>query len=192
MCHGRGQVMHAQGFFRVSTTCPQCHGAGETITDPCNDCEGQGLVNKTKKVAINIPAGVDTGARLRLRHEGEGGRRGGQAGDLYVVIHVEPHEFFYRDGANILYPLKLSITQAALGCKIEVPTVHGHKKISVPPGTQNGHVFTLKSEGIPHLRGHGRGDMHIEARIVIPTDLSRKQKELLKEFEKLTEDSKKK
>ena len=184
-CQGRGQVMHSQGFFRVSSTCPHCRGAGELITDPCNDCEGTGLVTKTKKVAINIPAGVDTGAKLRLKNEGEGGRRGGQTGDLYVVIHVEPHEHFLRDGIDIHYKLELDVIQAALGCKVEVPTIHGTKKLSIPKGTQTGHVFTLKSEGVTNLRGLGKGNMHIEARLKTPVDLSKRQKELLKEFEKL-------
>jgi molecular chaperone DnaJ len=184
-CQGHGQVMHAQGFFRVSSTCPHCRGAGEIITDPCNDCAGTGLVTKIKKVAINIPAGVDTGAKLRLKNEGEGGRRGGQTGDLYVVIHVEPHEYFLRDGIDIHYQLQLDVIQAALGCKVEVPTIHGKKMITIPKGTQTGQVFTLKSEGVPNLRGLGKGHMHIETKLKTPVDLSKRQKELLKEFEKL-------
>lgn len=191
-CHGRGQVMHSQGFFRVSTTCPHCKGAGEIITEPCTDCDGQGLVTKTKKVAINIPPGVDTGAKLRLQSEGEGGRKGGPAGDLYVVIHVEPHEYFVRNGDDIHYLLPLTIVQAALGCKIEVPTIHGSKKITIPKGTQTGQIFTIESEGVPSLRGRGRGDMHIQTKVEVPTDLSKKQKELLKEFEKLDTQKKKK
>ena len=191
-CNGHGQVMHAQGFFRVSTTCPHCKGQGEIITEPCNDCGGNGLVPKTKKVAITIPAGVDTGAKLRLKNEGEGGRRGGPSGDLYVVLHVEPHEYFYRDGLNIHYQLPLSITQASLGCKLEVPTIHGSKNITIPAGSQNSHVFILKSEGVPSLRGYGKGDMHIELKVEIPVELTKRQKELLKEFEKLEQEKKNK
>ena len=191
-CHGQGQVLHAQGFFRVSTTCPHCRGAGEIITDPCTDCDGRGLVAKTKKVSINIPAGVDSGAKLRLKNEGEGGRRGGPAGDLYVVLHVEPHELFFREGTDIHFQQTISITEAALGCKIEVPTIHGSKKITIPKGTQNGHVFTLESEGVPSLRGYGRGDMHIEIKVKVPTNLSKKQKRLLEEFAELERQKNKK
>lgn len=181
-CQGRGQVVHAQGLFRVQTTCPHCKGAGEVISEPCADCDGQGLVNKTKKVTLKIPAGVDTGARMRLRGEGEGGRKGGPPGDLYVVIHVEPHELFHREGNDIYCELPLTVVQAAMGCKIDVPTIHGPKKLSIPAGTQNRQLFTLPSEGAPSLRGNGRGDMIYEAKVIIPSKLTKRQKELLEEF----------
>lgn len=181
-CGGQGQVVHAQGFFRVQTTCPHCHGAGEMITDPCNDCNGNGLVNKTKKVSLKIPAGIDTGARMRLRGEGEGGRKGGQAGDLYVIMHVEPHEFFQRDGNDIHCRFPLTMVQAALGDTVEIPTIHGSHKLTIPAGTQSEQHFTLKGEGVPFLRGGGKGDMIVEIKVVIPKKLNKRQKELLSEF----------
>jgi len=181
-CHGRGQVIRSQGFFQVSSTCPQCHGAGQIISDPCHDCEGHGLVNKTKKVSIKIPAGVDTGARMRLRGEGEGGRRGGQSGDLYVVIHVQAHEFFLREGQTIFLRYPVPMVRAALGCEVDVPTVNGKSKLKIPAGTQSGERFTLKNEGVPSLRGKGRGDMLVEVQVQTPTKLTKKQKALLREF----------
>ena len=184
-CHGRGQVVRAQGFFRMSTTCPHCRGEGEIIKDPCADCDGNGLVKSKKKVALKIPAGVDTGAKMRLRSTGEGGRKGGPAGDLYVILHVEPHEFFLREGDLIYCQYPLNFDQAALGCSLEVPTIHGKKKLKIPKGTQTGQRFTLKNEGVQHLRGNVRGDMIVEATVVIPKKLTKKQKELLREFGEL-------
>ena len=184
-CNGRGQVVRAQGFFRMSTTCPECRGEGEKIKDPCADCEGAGLVKSKKKVALKIPAGVDTGAKMRLRGTGEGGRKGGPAGDLYVIIHVEPHEFFLREGDLIYCQYPLNFDQVALGCDLEVPTIHGEKKLKIPKGTQTGHRFTLKNEGVQHLRGNGRGDMIVEVKVVTPKKLNKKQRELLQEFGEL-------
>ncbi|MEW6501788.1 MAG: molecular chaperone DnaJ [Thermodesulfobacteriota bacterium] len=184
-CQGRGQVLHAQGPFRIQTNCPHCHGQGEIITDPCTDCNGQGLVPRKKKVSLKIPAGVDTGARMRLRGEGEGGRKGGHAGDLYVIIYVEAHEFFQREGDDILCAIPISFTQAALGCTLKVPTIHGSHDLAIPAGTQTGQLFTIKGEGVPHLRGQGRGNMLCEVQVRIPTKLNKKQKELLKEFDAL-------
>lgn len=181
-CNGRGQVMRSQGFFRLSTTCPQCQGAGEIITDPCQDCGGNGLVNKRKKVSLKIPAGVDTGARMRLQGEGQGGRKGGHAGDLYVILHVDPHELFERDGENIYYTLPISMVQAALGDKIDVPTIHGTKTISIAKGTQSSDTQTLKAEGVPSLRSRDRGDMKVIFKVVTPTNLSMEQEELLRQF----------
>lgn len=181
-CNGRGQVMRAQGFFRMSTTCPQCQGAGEIITDPCQDCGGNGLVNKKKKVSLKIPAGVDTGARMRLQGEGQGGRKGGHAGDLYVILHVDPHEIFERNGEEIFYTLPISMVQAALGATIDIPTVHGTKPIAIKKGTQSNDTHTLKDEGVPNLRGHGRGNMTVIFKVLTPTNLTKKQEELLREF----------
>ncbi len=181
-CQGRGQVVRAQGFFRVSTTCPQCQGEGERITEPCNDCNGIGLVEKKKKVSLKVPAGVDTGAQMRLRGEGEGGRKGGQPGDLYVIIHVEEHEFFHREGENIYCRFPVSIDQAALGFQAKIPTIHGHKKLTIPKGTQSGQMFTIKNEGVPYLRGSGKGDMIVDIHVVTPTNLTKRQTELLREF----------
>lgn len=181
-CQGAGQVTRSQGFFSIRTPCPECRGQGEIITDPCNDCHGAGLVTKSKKVSLKIPAGVDTGARMRLRGEGEGGRKGGSNGDLYVIIHVEPHNFFQRDGDLIYCELPLSMTQAALGCTLDVPTIHGEKNLKIPKGTQPGQTFRLPGEGVPSLRGRERGDMVVEVKVVIPKKMSRRQEELLKEF----------
>lgn len=186
MCNGRGQVMRSQGFFRINSTCPQCQGAGEIISDPCQDCGGSGLVNKKKKVSLKIPAGVDTGARMRLQGEGQGGRRGGVAGDLYVIIHVEAHEFFEREGNNIYCTMPISMVQAALGAKIDVPTIHGQKNVAIKKGTQTGQAITIKEEGVPSLRGHGRGDMIVSLQVLTPTKLSKEQEELLKNFAKLS------
>ena len=184
-CQGRGQVIHSQGFFRVQTTCPQCRGEGVIITEPCNDCQGAGLVGKAKKVSLKIPAGVDDGARMRLRGEGEGGRRGGHSGDLYVILHVEPHEFFQREGNTIHCLFPLTMTQAALGDTVTVPTIRGTKTLEIPPGTQPEQIFTLKGEGVPSLRGGGKGDMLVEIQVVVPKALTKRQKELLAEFAEL-------
>ncbi len=185
-CQGRGQVVRSQGFFQVSTTCPHCRGAGQVITEPCNDCHGQGLVKKSKKVNVRIPAGVDTGSRMRLSGEGEGGRRGGSSGDLYVIIHVEEHEYFQRDGQVIFLRYPLSMARAALGCEIEVPTIHGTSKLKVPAGTQSAERFTLRREGVPSLRGASKGDMLVELQVQTPTKLNKRQKELLAEFEEMS------
>ena len=184
-CHGRGQVVRAQGFFRMSTTCPHCRGEGEIIKDPCSDCDGVGLVKSKKKVALKIPPGVDTGAKMRLQGNGEGGRKGGPAGDLYVIIHVEPHEFFQREGDLIYCRYPIDFDQAALGCNLEVPTIHGTQNLKIPKATKTGTRFALKNEGVPHLRGNGRGDMIVEVAIKTPQKLTKRQKELLQEFGEL-------
>ena len=187
-CQGRGQVIRSQGFFQVSTTCPRCNGAGQVITDPCNDCHGEGLINRNKKVSIRIPAGVDTGSRMRLSGEGEGGRRGGPSGDLYVVIHVDEHEHFQRDGQTIYLRLPVSMVRAALGCEADVPTIHGSAKLKIPAGAQSGERFTLRGEGVPSLRGSGKGDMVVEIQVQTPTKLTKEQKELLREFDELSKE----
>jgi len=184
-CRGRGQVIRSQGFFQVSSTCPQCHGQGQIIVEPCADCNGAGLVNRSKKVNLKIPAGVDNGSRMRLSGEGEGGRRGGRSGDLYVIIHVQPHEFFQRDGQTIYLQYPLSMVRAALGCEIDVPTIDGSATLKIPSGTQSAHRFTLRAEGVASLRGRGRGDMIVEVLVQTPTKLTKQQKELLCEFDDL-------
>ena len=184
-CQGRGQVIRNQGFFQVSTACNRCAGSGQVITDPCNDCHGQGLVNRSKKVNVRIPAGVDNGSRMRLSGEGEGGRRGGPSGDLYVVIHVDEHEHFQREGQIIFLRLPVSMARAALGCEVEVPTIHGTTKLKIPEGTQSGEHFTLRGEGVPSLHGGSRGDMIVEVQVQTPTRLSKEQKELLCQFDEL-------
>ncbi|MCL2790450.1 MAG: molecular chaperone DnaJ [Desulfobulbus sp.] len=187
-CQGRGQVVHSQGFLQVSTTCPRCHGAGQVITEPCIDCQGEGLVNRSKKVNMHIPAGVDTGSRMRLAGEGEGGRRGGSSGDLYVVIHVDEHEYFQRDGQMIYLRLPVSMVRATLGDEVDVPTIHGTAKLKIPAGTQSGAHFTLRKEGVPSLRGGGKGDMVVEIQVLTPVKLTKEQKELLHRFEELSEE----
>jgi len=187
-CGGRGQVLRSQGFFQVSSTCPQCHGSGQIVSEPCQDCNGAGLVNRTKMVKLRIPPGVDTGSRMRLSGEGEGGRRGGPSGDLYIVIHVAAHDFFQRDGQTIYLQYPLSMVKAALGCEIEVPTIDGSTTLKVPAGTQSGQRFTLRGEGVPSLHGGSRGDMVVEMQVQTPTDLTKRQRELLAEFDDLREE----
>ncbi len=187
-CQGRGQVIRSQGFFQVSTTCTRCGGSGQVITDPCTDCHGEGLINRSKKVSVRIPAGVDTGSRMRLSGEGEGGRRGGPSGDLYVVIHVDEHEYFQRDGQTVYLRLPVSMARAALGCDAEVPTIHGTAKLKIPAGTQSGERFSLRGEGVPSLRGGGKGDMVVEVQVQTPTKLTKEQKEILRQFDDLTKE----
>jgi len=183
-CHGRGQVVQSSGFFTISSTCPHCHGQGKFISKPCGTCRGTGKERKQKQVELKIPAGVETGSRLRLRGEGEAGEMGGPSGDLYVFLHVEEHDFFIREQDDILCRIPISFVQAALGATVEVPTLKETEKIKIPRGTQNGHLFRLKGKGFPHVRGYGRGDQIIEVHVQIPTQISRKQEELLREFEK--------
>ena len=185
-CQGRGQVIQSSGFFTISSTCPHCNGHGKFITKPCGSCRGMGKEQVSKTVQLKIPAGVETGSRLRLRGEGEAGDHGGPGGDLYVFLHVEEHDVFTRSGDDIICRVYISFVQAALGGTIEVPALQDKEKLKIPKGTQNGKTFRLKSKGIPHLQGYGRGDQIIEVFIQIPTELSKKQEELLKEFENLS------
>ncbi len=184
-CGGSGQVSRTQGFFTVRTTCPHCRGNGQVITNPCTECRGAGRVRKTKAVSVKIPAGVDNGSRLRLTGEGEPGGHGGPPGDLYVFIHVESHEFFERDQTNVICQIPISFIQAALGDKVKVPTLNGEKSLDVPKGTQPGDIFRFKGEGIPSLRGGRKGDQIIQVLVKTPTNLSKKQEALLREFQKL-------
>ena len=184
-CRGTGQMARSQGFFTVRTTCPHCRGTGQMIADPCRDCRGTGQIKTRKTVSVKIPAGVDTGSRLRLTNEGEAGRQGGPRGDLYVFIHVEPHDFFERDNSDVICRVPLSFVQAALGDTISVPTLEEEKKLRIPKGTQYGDVFRFNGEGIPSLRTGRRGDQIIQVIIKTPTGLSKKQESLLKEFAKL-------
>lgn len=181
-CGGFGQISRTQGFFSIRTTCPHCRGEGRTISHPCPECRGTGRVERIKKVSVKIPAGVDTGSRLRLIGEGESGTRGGPPGDLYVFINVKPHHFFERNNNDIICQVPISFVQAALGADINVPTLTGEKKLRIPKGTQPGEVFRFKGEGIPSLRGHGRGNQIIQVLVKTPTGLTKKQEALLKEF----------
>jgi len=184
-CNGRGQVTKATGFFSISTTCSNCGGAGTIIEKPCKVCRGSGKEKVRKSVQLRIPAGVETGSRLRLRGEGEEGEFGGPMGDLYVFIYVESHKFFVREGNDIICKVPISMTQAALGASIEVPTLNGNEKIKIPKGTQNGKLFRLKGKGIPHLRGFGKGDQIVQTIIEIPTNLKDGEEKLLREFAKM-------
>jgi molecular chaperone DnaJ len=184
-CQGRGQVIQSSGFFTISSTCPHCHGQGKFITKPCPTCRGTGKEQQRKTVELKIPAGVETGSRLRLRGEGEAGEQGGPCGDLYVFLQVEDHDFFVRSEDDIICRVPISFVQASLGGTVTVPTLEESEKIKIPRGTQTGRTFRLKGKGIPHLQGYGRGDQIIEVFVQIPTALTRKQEELLREFEKL-------
>ena len=184
-CGGQGAVRSQSGFFTVERTCPTCQGRGQVIADPCSACSGQGRVTKERTLSVNIPAGVEDGTRIRLASEGEAGTRGGPSGDLYIFLSVKPHEFFQRDGADLFCKVPVSMTAAAMGGEIEVPTIDGKKaRVSVPEGTQTGKQFRLKSKGMPVLRSSQMGDMYIQVAVETPVNLSRRQKELLKEFEK--------
>jgi len=190
-CQGLGQVNQTRGFFRLSTTCPRCGGQGKVINDPCPECQGRGRVEQEKVVSLRIPPGVDTGSRLRLHGEGEAGGQGGPNGDLYVVIHVRPHEFFEREGDHIICRIPVSMADATLGAQIEVPTLNGNRKLAIPKGTQNGEVLSLKGAGFPSLRGRGRGDQIMEIKVLTPVDLTKRQEGLLKEFALLEQEKKK-
>jgi molecular chaperone DnaJ len=184
-CRGSGQVTRSQGFFTVRTTCPNCQGSGQIISRPCETCRGAGQTRLRKRVTVKIPGGVDTGSRLRLTGEGQAGTLGGPPGDLYVFIHVEPHERFERDGSNVICQVPISFIQAALGDSITVATLTGERKLAIPKGTQYGDLFRLEGEGIPSLRNGQRGDQIIQVVIRTPTSLNKKQESLLKEFQRL-------
>lgn len=187
-CGGVGQVGRSQGFFTIRTTCPQCRGNGQVITTPCAKCQGQGQILVNKTVAVKIPAGVDSGSRLRLSGEGEAGAFGGPPGDLYVFINVKPHDFFHREGTDVICQIPVSFIQATLGDKIQVPTLTNEKELTVPKGTQPGELFRFRGEGIPSLRTGQPGDQIIQVAIKTPTNISKKQEALLKDFAKLEKD----
>lgn len=184
-CGGSGQVKYAQntmlGQFVNIKTCDECHGTGEVIEDPCHNCHGTGRIRRKRKIKVKIPAGVDTGYRIRISGEGEPGIRGGGSGNLYIFIHVKSHEIFKREGNDIFCNMTVTFAQAALGDEIEVPTLEGHSKFNLPAGTQNGKIYKLKEEGIPAFRGR-RGDLYFEVHVETPTDLSKEQRELLMQF----------
>jgi len=184
-CNGSGKVRSQQGFFTVERTCPPCGGAGRVISDPCPGCRGSGRVRKDKTLEVTIPPGVEDGTRIRLAGEGEAGMHGASAGDLYIFLSVKPHRLFQRDGANLYMRTPITMTKAALGGDIEVPTIEGGKvRVAIPKGCQNGHQFRLRSKGMNVLRSTARGDMFLEAAVEVPINLTAKQKELLEKFEK--------
>ena len=181
-CGGMGQVERRQGFFAMRTTCPRCRGQGVVITDPCPECRGLGLVQTPKKLSVKIPPGMDENARLRLTGEGEEGTNGGPPGDLYVVVHVAPHDIFERDGTDVHCEVTISFSQAALGADVDVPSLYGPKTLTIPRGTQTRDTVVLRGCGVPHVRGGGRGDQIAHVVVRTPTRLSERQEELLREF----------
>ncbi len=183
-CGGAGQTRYQQGFFSVMRTCPNCAGRGQVIKDPCDSCRGAGRVEKEKTLEIKIPAGVETGSRLRMSGEGESGPNGGPAGDLFVVLHVKEHEVFERQGANLYSAVPITFAQAALGTDIKVRTLNGEEDLKIPAGTQTGTVFRIRSQGMPVLGGRGNGDLFVAATVITPKTLNKEQRKL---FEKLAE-----
>ena len=188
-CNGRGQVITSRGIFSVAQTCNRCGGTGKIIEHPCKVCRGAGRKEKSSKIKLRIPAGVDTGARLRSTGNGEGGMRGGPAGDLYVVLHVKAHEIFQRDGDDLICEIPISFVQAALGAEIGVPTLKGREQIKIPAGTQSGTIFRLKGKGIKNVQGYGFGDLHVRVAVEVPTRLNNAQREKLQEFGELCDDN---
>ncbi|MBY5933349.1 molecular chaperone DnaJ [Tateyamaria omphalii] len=189
-CSGMGKVRAQQGFFTVERTCPTCSGLGQIIKDPCKVCSGAGRVEKDRALSVNIPAGVETGTRIRLAGEGEAGMRGGPSGDLYIFIDVADHKLFERDGTNLFCRVPVSMGTAALGGSIEVPTIDGGRgRVQIPAGSQSGRQMRLRSKGMPALRGGAAGDMFIELAVETPVNLTARQKELLREFEDLSEEN---
>jgi molecular chaperone DnaJ len=182
-CAGRGQVRYQQGFFSIARTCPTCQGTGNVITDPCPKCRGEGRQLRQRSVDAKIPAGVEDGTRIRFTGGGEAGPFGGPAGDLYIVLHVKEHPFFEREGNDLHCTVPLSVTQAAMGAEIQVPTLEGEHTLKIPDGTQPGTTFRIRNKGVPVLNGHGKGDLYVEVRVQIPGKLSKRQKELLQELE---------
>ena len=186
-CSGMGKVRAQQGFFTVERTCPTCNGMGQTIKNPCKTCHGAGRVEKERSLSVNIPAGVETGTRIRLAGEGEAGMRGGPTGDLYIFIEVGEHRLFQRDGTNLYCRVPVSMVDASLGGDIEVPTIDGGRsRVKIPEGSQSGRQMRLRGKGMPALRGSNHGDMFIELSVETPVKLTSKQKELLREFDKLS------
>ncbi len=184
-CGGIGKVRASQGFFTIERTCPSCQGRGEVIDDPCPGCSGSGRVTKERTLSVNIPAGVEDGTRIRLAGEGEAGLRGGPPGDLYIFLSIKPHTFFQRDGADIFCKVPISMTTAALGGQIEVPTLEGQStRVRVPEGTESGKQFRLKGKGMPVLRQKVTGDLYIQVEVETPKNLTKRQRELLAEFER--------
>mgnify|MGYP001277031051 CR=1 FL=1 len=181
-CNGMGQVRMQQGFFAVQQACPRCHGSGKMVTDPCGDCHGEGRVEEEKTLSVKVPAGVDSGDRIRLSGEGEAGALGGPSGDLYVVVNVRPHAIFQRDGRDLYCEVPISFADAALGGELEVPTLNGRVKLKIPEGTQTNKLFRLRGKGVTPVRGGGVGDLMCRVAVETPVKLNKRQRELLEEF----------
>lgn len=186
-CQGHGQVRRSQGFFQIAMPCPTCHGSGQIISKPCAKCKGEGIVTDTKQLRVTIPAGVDTGTRLRIKHEGEPGIQGGQPGDLYVVLTVEPDKRWHRNGQDLVCQKEISFVEATLGCKIQIPGIDGELNLEVPKGIQSGDLLRMPSEGLPYPGRNRRGDILIEIKVLTPTHITKKQEELLLEFASISE-----
>lgn len=186
-CGGSGRVRSTQstpfGQFQTVLTCSTCNGAGTIVEKPCKDCNGSGRVRRERKINVKVPAGVDNGSRLRMAGEGEGGINGGPPGDLYIYISVKPHKIFKRNGDDIICDFSITFTQAALGAEVEVPTLEGKAKMTIPEGTQTGTTFRMRGRGFPKLRGYGKGDQHVKVKVVTPTHLSEEQKEILRQLD---------
>jgi molecular chaperone DnaJ len=181
-CGGRGQLAYQQGFFTISRTCPHCQGAGQVVKERCPDCRGQGRVEREKTIELRIPAGVDTGTRLRVTGEGEPGPNGGPPGDLYVVLEVKEHTFFERRGADLYCTIPISIAQATLGAELQVPGLGGEEKLKIPEGTQSGAVFRVRGKGLSDPHGGGKGDLYYHVRVLTPTKLTREQRKLIEQL----------
>ncbi len=181
-CRGRGQIRYQQGFFTVARECPRCQGTGKTIANPCKDCDGTGKVKKKKTVEFKIPPGVEDGMRMRISGEGEAGAPGAPRGDLFVAIRVKPHEIFQRDGQNLYCETHISFPKAALGAKIEIPTLDGKETMDIPAGTQSGEILKMKGKGIRNISNHQKGDLLVQIHVDTPIKLSQEQEELLKKF----------
>ncbi len=188
-CNGRGVVTKTRrtvlGMFQTTSTCPNCHGSGHEIKNPCRKCKGRGSFDEKRKIKVKVPAGINTGNFLRLRGQGNAGERGGTPGDVYVVIFVEPHEIFKRDNSDVYVEIPISFSEAALGSEIEAPTLHGMAKLKVPSGTQSGTIFRLKGKGIPHLNAQGKGDEFVKVTVQTPERLSKKERELLEQLRRM-------
>jgi molecular chaperone DnaJ len=185
LCRGHGQVVASRGFFQVAQPCPQCHGQGKTIDKPCRGCGGEGRAEKTSRIKLNIPAGIDEGSRLRSSGGGEAGKRGAGTGDLYVVIHLKEHAIFTREASDLFCTIPIPFVTAALGGEVEVPTLSGPVKMKIPPGTQGGSDFRVKGHGMPRLQSHAKGDLHVKLEVEVPSKLNASQKEALQTFAEL-------
>ena len=188
-CGGRGQVLMSRGIFSIAQTCPNCRGAGRILERPCKSCNGEGRRERSSKIKLRIPAGVDGGSRLRSSGNGEAGLRGGPPGDLYVMLHLKPHEIFQREGDDLLCDVPVNFVQAALGAEIEVPTLDGRAMIKIPPGTQSHSTFRVKGRGVKNLHDRGLGDLHVRVQVEVPAHLTAEQKTKLREFAELCDDN---
>jgi molecular chaperone DnaJ len=184
MCRGQGQVRRQQGFFQIATTCPQCRGVGRTVSKPCQTCHGSGRVGHERKITVKIPAGIATGQQLRLQNEGEAGTVGGPNGHLYVVVHVQDHDFFKRDGVNLFCEVPVNFTTVALGGEIVVPTLDGTEAVKIPEGTQTGTTLRLRHKGLPDVNGRGKGDLFATVQVQTPKKLNKEQRQLLEQLSK--------